>query len=67
MTHAVATAKSGTTSARHVVVLRDVSMRFGGNQVLDDVSLLVAPQERLVILGQSGAGKTTILRLILAF
>ena len=33
--------------------------------MLDDVSLTVAPQERLVIIGQSGAGKTTILRLIL--
>jgi len=33
--------------------------------VLDHVSLAVAPQERLVIIGQSGAGKTTILRLVL--
>jgi phospholipid/cholesterol/gamma-HCH transport system ATP-binding protein len=33
--------------------------------VLDRVSLEVAAQERLVIIGQSGAGKTTILRLIL--
>lgn len=49
---------------RHVVELRDVCMRFGGKQVLDNVSLLVDPQERLVIIGQSGAGKTTILRLI---
>jgi phospholipid/cholesterol/gamma-HCH transport system ATP-binding protein len=40
-------------------------MQFGKKQVLDDVSLAVAPQERLVIIGQSGAGKTTILRLIL--
>lgn len=64
MTQAV-TAKTGMTSTRHVVELRDVSMRFGGKQVLDDVSLVVGPQERLVIIGQSGAGKTTILRLIL--
>ena len=40
-------------------------MRFGNKEVLDQVSLAVAPQERLVIIGQSGAGKTTILRLIL--
>jgi phospholipid/cholesterol/gamma-HCH transport system ATP-binding protein len=49
----------------HIVELRDVAMRFGDKQVLDDVSLIVHPQERLVIIGQSGAGKTTILRLIL--
>jgi phospholipid/cholesterol/gamma-HCH transport system ATP-binding protein len=33
--------------------------------VLDGVSLKVEPQERLVIMGQSGSGKSTILRLIL--
>ena len=30
-----------------------------------DVSLKVQPQDRLVIMGQSGSGKSTILRLIL--
>src|SRR5512133_804514 len=49
----------------HVVELRDVSLSFGEKNVLDGVSLTVDPQERLVIIGQSGAGKTTILRLIL--
>ncbi len=42
-----------------------MSLRFGKKQVLDSVSLAVDPQQRLVIIGQSGAGKTTILRLIL--
>jgi phospholipid/cholesterol/gamma-HCH transport system ATP-binding protein len=49
----------------HVLELRDVSLSFGEKNVLDGVSLKVDPQERLVIIGQSGAGKTTILRLIL--
>jgi phospholipid/cholesterol/gamma-HCH transport system ATP-binding protein len=48
----------------YVVELRDVSLSFGEKQVLDAVSLAVDPQERLVIIGQSGAGKTSILRLI---
>jgi phospholipid/cholesterol/gamma-HCH transport system ATP-binding protein len=65
MTQALLTAEPATTSTGYVVQLRDVVMRFGGKQVLDHVSLAVAPQERLVIIGQSGAGKTTILRLIL--
>jgi hypothetical protein len=43
MTQALATAKTWTTSTRHVVDLRDVSMRFGGKQVLHDVSLVVDP------------------------
>jgi phospholipid/cholesterol/gamma-HCH transport system ATP-binding protein len=65
MTQTLLTAEPATTSMQHVVELRDVVMRFGGKQVLDHVSLAVAPQERLVIIGQSGAGKTTILRSIL--
>jgi phospholipid/cholesterol/gamma-HCH transport system ATP-binding protein len=65
MTQALFTAKSPTISTQHVVELRNVGMRFNNKQVLDDVCLVVAPQERLVIIGQSGAGKTTILRLIL--
>ena len=48
-----------------VVRLGDVGLSFGEKQVLDHVSLAVQAQERLVIIGQSGAGKTTILRLIL--
>jgi len=50
---------------RPIVELRDVSLSFGEKPVLNHVSLRVEPQERLVIIGQSGAGKTTILRLIL--
>jgi phospholipid/cholesterol/gamma-HCH transport system ATP-binding protein len=65
MKPALLTIEPLATSMRHVVELRDVVMRFGGKQVLDHVSLAVAPQERLVIIGQSGAGKTTVLRLIL--
>ncbi|MEY2439256.1 MAG: phospholipid/cholesterol/gamma-HCH transport system ATP-binding protein [Verrucomicrobiota bacterium] len=49
----------------HVVELRDVEKHFEDKPVLDGVSLTVAPLERLVIMGQSGSGKSTILRLIL--
>src|SRR5437870_1530111 len=48
-----------------IAELRDVTMQFEDKTVLDDLSLKVRPQERLVILGQSGSGKSTILRLIL--
>jgi phospholipid/cholesterol/gamma-HCH transport system ATP-binding protein len=65
MTQALLTSERPVTSTRDVVELHDVVMRFGDREVLDHVSLAVAPQERLVIIGQSGAGKTTILRLIL--
>jgi phospholipid/cholesterol/gamma-HCH transport system ATP-binding protein len=48
-----------------VVELRDVRLQFDEKQVLEGVSLTVEPLERLVIMGQSGSGKSTILRLIL--
>ncbi len=49
----------------YIAELRDVTMQFEDKTVLDDLSLKVRPQDRLVILGQSGSGKSTILRLIL--
>jgi len=48
--------------------LRDVRRRFDGRagpvSALDGVSLEVAPGERLVVLGPSGAGKTTLFGLL---
>jgi phospholipid/cholesterol/gamma-HCH transport system ATP-binding protein len=54
-----------SASPPHVVELRDVRLSFEEKQVLDGVSLEVEPLDRLVIMGQSGSGKSTILRLIL--
>jgi len=48
-----------------VVELRDVRLAFDDKPVLDGVSLEVEPLDRLVVMGQSGSGKSTILRLIL--
>ncbi|PYL53316.1 MAG: ABC transporter ATP-binding protein [Verrucomicrobia bacterium] len=48
-----------------MVELRDVKMQFEDKKVLDGFSLTVNPEDRLVIMGQSGSGKSTILRLIL--
>ncbi len=44
--------------------VRRLTKRFGDEQVLDDVSFSVADGESLVLLGHSGSGKSTTLRLI---
>src|SRR5947207_5846603 len=48
-----------------VVELRDIRLSFDEKLVLDGVSVRVEPLDRLVVMGQSGSGKSTILRLIL--
>ncbi|WP_050629873.1 ABC transporter ATP-binding protein [Bradyrhizobium viridifuturi] len=46
------------------VTLRNVTKRFGAVEAVRDLSLTVGDGEFLVLLGPSGAGKTTTLRLI---
>ena len=48
-----------------IVELRDVRLAFGEKEILSGVNLRVAEKARLVVLGQSGSGKSTILRLLL--
>jgi sulfate/thiosulfate transport system ATP-binding protein len=46
------------------VRVRDISKRFGDAMVLDDINFDVDESEIVVLLGASGSGKTTILRII---
>jgi phospholipid/cholesterol/gamma-HCH transport system ATP-binding protein len=48
-----------------LVHLENIVLRFGEKTVLDGIDLKVFSRDRLVILGQSGGGKSTMLRLIL--
>jgi phospholipid/cholesterol/gamma-HCH transport system ATP-binding protein len=48
-----------------MIVFEWVSFSYGSRQVLRDVHISIGFDERVVILGGSGEGKTTILRLIL--
>src|SRR5438034_10322100 len=55
---------AGNRLGSAMIQFTDVSVRFGGRQVLKNISMTVPFGETLAILGGSGAGKTTILRLI---
>src|SRR5205085_3317391 len=46
------------------IVVDGVSHAYGGRPVLDRVSFDVAPHELVCVVGQSGCGKTTLLRVM---
>lgn len=46
------------------LVVDNLSMWFGGLQVLEDVSFSVEAGERLAIIGPNGAGKTTLFQIL---
>ena len=47
-----------------LISLRDVSIAFGGDPMLDAVSLHVEAGERACLVGRNGCGKSTLLRLL---
>ena len=55
------TAASDNTAA---VKLRDITVRLGGRTVLENLSLDIPRGKVTAVMGPSGAGKTTVLRLI---
>lgn len=50
--------------AEAAVVIDHASLAYGQRRVLDDINLTVNRGERLAVIGPSGAGKTTLFRLI---
>ncbi|HYE71721.1 MAG TPA: ABC transporter ATP-binding protein, partial [Blastocatellia bacterium] len=55
---------SSVPSATPVISLRQVSKSFGSLKVLSDISFDLASGESFVLLGPSGGGKSTLLRII---
>ena len=47
-----------------IVRLRNVTVRFGAQTVLSDISLDIFPNETLCLIGESGCGKSVTLKLI---
>ncbi len=51
----------------NIVELKDISVAFDGEQILDGLNLEIKDKEFITLLGPSGCGKTTTLRLIAGF
>ena len=63
LTHAPRDARLEDTRAA-VIQLRNVSVEFDGHQVLSDVNLDIKDGEFVALIGPSGGGKSTLLRII---
>jgi len=55
---------SGTTAARPILELQDISLHFGGITALDGVSFTVNKGEIYAVIGPNGAGKTSVFNCI---
>jgi cell division transport system ATP-binding protein len=49
-----------------MISFTDVTKKYGGRVVLSSVTFLVEPGEFVFLIGKSGSGKTTIMRLLTA-
>ncbi|MEZ0606672.1 amino acid ABC transporter ATP-binding protein [Paraburkholderia sp. IW21] len=58
------TVATTTTPPRPIINLAGVSKSFGATQVLKEINLDVRPGEVLVLIGASGSGKSTVLRIM---
>jgi ATP-binding cassette subfamily F protein uup len=47
-----------------LILINDVSVRFGGPRLLDGVTLQIEAGERIGLLGRNGSGKSTLMKLL---
>jgi molybdate transport system ATP-binding protein len=53
------------SSTKPVIELRDVTINYGGNKILNRISWLVNPGERWLLRGRNGSGKSTLISLLI--
>ena len=54
--------KGGNDAGDGIIVLKNLTKKFGDNVVLDDVSLAIEKGKTTVVIGPSGCGKTVLIK-----
>ncbi|WP_339230964.1 ABC-F type ribosomal protection protein [Oceanobacillus sp. FSL K6-2867] len=52
-------------SGKDVIILKDVSKRFGDRELFTKVNMHIRYQQRVAIVGENGTGKSTLIKLML--
>jgi len=47
-----------------VLQLTDITLSYGGEALLDDISLVIQPGDRLALVGRNGSGKSTLMKVM---
>ena len=48
----------------NMISVEHLSIEFSSHPILDDITFLINPRDRVALVGKNGAGKTTLLRLL---
>lgn len=56
-----------TNAQKNILELKNITVSFDGEKILDNISLDISDKEFVTLLGPSGCGKTTTLRIIAGF
>ena len=47
-----------------MIIVEHLSIEYSSRPILDDITFLINPRDRVALVGKNGAGKTTLLRLL---
>ena len=52
---------------KNLINVKNLSVSFGNNMILNNINLHLSQKESLVIIGKSGSGKSVLLKCLMGF